>query len=150
LLVFAALLVSLPLRAAPTTESIELAHHRFTVEIARTDPERERGLMYRTHMPADHGMLFVFSDAQLRYFWMKNTLIPLDIIFFDAHKRLVNISANTPPCKPLNAQPTQAPRRPVRTGAQRRHGGETRPQTRRAIYGPLTAGLWPAVRRASA
>ena len=96
---FAALLVSLPLRAAPTTESIELAHHRFTVEIARTDPERERGLMYRTHMPADHGMLFVFSDAQPRYFWMKNTLIPLDIIFFDAHKRLVNISANTPPCK---------------------------------------------------
>ncbi|MGH8281993.1 MAG: DUF192 domain-containing protein, partial [Gammaproteobacteria bacterium] len=43
--------------------------------------------------------LFMFPDSGPRYFWMKNTLIPLDIIFFDAHKRLINVSADTPPCK---------------------------------------------------
>ncbi|MDE2070935.1 MAG: DUF192 domain-containing protein [Gammaproteobacteria bacterium] len=85
--------------AAPATEHLALAGHRFTVKIANTDAERERGLMFRTHMPADHGMLFVFPDSGPRYFWMKNTLIPLDIIFFDAHQRLINVSADTPPCK---------------------------------------------------
>ena len=87
------------LAAAPTTERLALAGHHFTVEIAATDATRERGLMFRTHLAANHGMLFVFPDAQTRYFWMKNTLIPLDIIFFDAHKRLINVSADTPPCK---------------------------------------------------
>lgn len=85
--------------AALATEKLALAHRSFMVEIAKTDATRERGLMFRTHMAADHGMLFVYSDAAPRYFWMKNTLIPLDIIFFDAHKRLINVSANTPPCK---------------------------------------------------
>src|SRR5574337_1112000 len=87
------------LAAAPTTERLALAGHRFTVEIAATDATRERGLMFRTHLAANHGMLFVFPDAQTRYFWMKNTLIPLDIIFFDAHQRLINVAADTPPCK---------------------------------------------------
>ncbi|MBU6469096.1 MAG: DUF192 domain-containing protein [Gammaproteobacteria bacterium] len=85
--------------ALPVTQQVTLAGHRFTVEIANTDAMRERGLMFRTHMAANHGMLFVYSDAQPRYFWMKNTLIPLDIIFFDAHQRLINVSADTPPCK---------------------------------------------------
>ena len=85
--------------ASPVTQQVTLGGHRFTVEIANTDATRERGLMFRTHMANDHGMLFVYSDAQPRYFWMKNTLIPLDIIFFDAHQRLINVSADTPPCK---------------------------------------------------
>ena len=85
--------------AALAAKKIELGQHRFTVEIADSDATRERGLMFRTHMANDHGMLFVFPDAQTRYFWMKNTLIPLDILFFDSHKRLINVSADTPPCK---------------------------------------------------
>ena len=85
--------------AAPTIKHLELAHHRFTVEVATTPAQWERGLMFRTHMADDQGMLFVYKDVQTRYFWMKNTLIPLDIIFFDAHKRLINVSADTPPCK---------------------------------------------------
>ncbi|MGH8293628.1 MAG: DUF192 domain-containing protein [Gammaproteobacteria bacterium] len=85
--------------ATHATEKIELGYQRFTVEIAATDATRERGLMFRTRMAADHGMLFMFPDSGPRYFWMKNTLIPLDIIFFDAHKRLINVSADTPPCK---------------------------------------------------
>ncbi|MGA9853100.1 MAG: DUF192 domain-containing protein [Gammaproteobacteria bacterium] len=87
------------LAAAPPTREVILDGHRYTVEIADTDASRERGLMFRTHMAADHGMLFVYSDAQPRYFWMKNTLIPLDILFFNAQRRLINVSADTPPCK---------------------------------------------------
>ena len=95
----ALLLPALPAEAAPATEHLKLGHHTFAVEIARTDAARERGLMFRTHMAVDHGMLFVFPDSEPRYFWMKNTLIPLDIIFFDAHKQFINVSADTPPCK---------------------------------------------------
>jgi len=90
-----------------------LAGHRFRVEIADTDATREHGLMDRTHLAADHGMLFVYPRARIRVFWMKDTLIPLDILFFDAHKRLVNVSADTPPCK-TETCPTYASRAPTR------------------------------------
>ncbi|HKV97643.1 MAG TPA: DUF192 domain-containing protein [Gammaproteobacteria bacterium] len=97
--------------ATPATERLALAGHHFTVEIATTPPQWEHGLMFRTHMAANHGMLFIFPDVQTRYFWMKNTLIPLDIIFFDAHKRLINVSADTPPCKadPCSTYASTAP-----------------------------------------
>ena len=58
-------------------------------------------------------MLFVYPRARIRVFWMKDTLIPLDILFFDAHKRLVNVSADTPPCK-TETCPTYASRAPTR------------------------------------
>ena len=99
--------------AALRTTTIKLNGHSFTVEIARTDAEWEHGLMFRTHMAADHGMLFVFPDSEPRYFWMKNTLIPLDIIFFDANKRLINVSANTPSCK-ADPCPTYASTAPAK------------------------------------
>jgi len=95
------------------TEQIELCHHRFTVEIADTDAARERGLMFRTHLATGHGMLFVYPDAQPRYFWMKNTLIPLDILFFDARHRLINVSVDTPPCK-ADPCPTYASATPAK------------------------------------
>ncbi|MGH8402949.1 MAG: DUF192 domain-containing protein [Gammaproteobacteria bacterium] len=99
------------LAALPVTRHVELDGHRFTVEIADSDSARERGLMFRTHMAADHGMLFVFSDVEPRIFWMKNTLIPLDILFFNAQHRLINVSADTPPCKadPCPTYPSTAP-----------------------------------------
>ncbi|MGH8307565.1 MAG: DUF192 domain-containing protein [Gammaproteobacteria bacterium] len=102
---------STSLAALPLTESVELDGHGFTVELATTDATRERGLMFRTHMAADHGMLFVFPNAEPRIFWMKNTLIPLDILFFDAQRRLINVSADTPPCKvdPCPTYPSTAP-----------------------------------------
>ena len=102
-----------PAWATLPTEHVELAHHRYTVEIADTDAEWERGLMFRVHMADSHGMLFVFPDAQPRYFWMKNTLIPLDIIFFDARKRLINVSADTPPCR-ADPCPTYASAAPAK------------------------------------
>ncbi len=99
--------------AAAARIQVELAGHHFMVEIADTDAAREHGLMDRTHMAASHGMLFVYADAQPRYFWMKDTLIPLDILFFDAQQRLINVSANTPPCK-TDPCPTYASAAPAR------------------------------------
>jgi uncharacterized membrane protein (UPF0127 family) len=62
-------------------------------EVARTFEERERGLMYRETLEKGRGMFFVFPDAQIRSFWMKNTFIPLDIAYLDAELRIVDIQA---------------------------------------------------------
>lgn len=77
---------------------VELKGHRFQIEIAADEAARERGLMFRESMPADHGMLFVFDDAQPRTFWMKNTRIPLDILYFDQNYKLVSVQQRVPPC----------------------------------------------------
>src|SRR4051812_16142180 len=77
----AALLSACAARA--TGPSAELKGQRFDIEIADTEPARERGLMFRDSMPADHGMLFLFDDVAVRTFWMKNCRMPLDILYFD-------------------------------------------------------------------
>ncbi|MBP7898437.1 DUF192 domain-containing protein [Candidatus Gracilibacteria bacterium] len=84
----------------------------FQVEIARTDAELEKGLMYRTSMPANHGMLFVFKDDAARTFWMKNTLIPLDMIFVDYQGNVVSILPNVPPCELPENQSRNCPTYP--------------------------------------
>ena len=63
------------------------------VRIARTPEERAYGLMGRTYLPPDHGMLFVFDRLQTGGFWNKNTLIPLDVGFYDAAGRLIEVQA---------------------------------------------------------
>lgn len=70
---------------------------RMTVEIADSPAEHERGLMNRTSLPQDAGMLFVFSDNARRYFWMENTLIPLDMIFISGDLTIVDIHENATP-----------------------------------------------------
>lgn len=75
------------------------AQHRFTIEIARTPYEMERGLMFRDRLPPDHGMLFLYEDDRRVSFWMKNTLIPLDMIWLDGEGRIVWIAHSVPPCK---------------------------------------------------
>ena len=77
---------------------VELKGQRYQIEIAADEAARERGLMFRESMPADHGMLFVFDDAQMRTFWMKNTHIPLDILYFDQNYKLVSVQQRVPPC----------------------------------------------------
>ena len=77
---------------------VELKGHRYQVEIAADEASRERGLMFRESMPAEHGMLFVFDDTQVRTFWMKNTHIPLDILYFDQNYKLVSVQQRVPPC----------------------------------------------------
>lgn len=68
-----------------------------SVEVADTPEEWSSGLMNRTWLDPQSGMLFVFPDEQQRSFWMKNTYIPLDIVFFDREGRVVNIHQNTTP-----------------------------------------------------
>ncbi len=73
------------------------AQHVFTIEIARTPVEMERGLMFRDHLAPDHGMLFLYDENRRVTFWMKNTLIPLDLIFADASGRIVRIAERAVP-----------------------------------------------------
>ena len=79
--------------------SVELAGKRFKVEVADTRDKQSLGLMFREVMPADQGMLFIFPGEAPRSFWMKNTRIPLDILYFDGQLNLVSFSLDTPPCR---------------------------------------------------
>ena len=73
------------------------ATHRFQVWIAADDRSRARGLMHVRALPADHGMLFLFARPQIASFWMKDTFIPLDIIFIDQSGQVTDISRETTP-----------------------------------------------------
>ena len=79
--------------------SVELGGKSFAVEIADTREKQALGLMFRDEMPADQGMLFIFPNEAPRSFWMKNTRIPLDIMYFDKDLNMVSISADTQPCR---------------------------------------------------
>jgi len=65
-------------------------------EVARTEAQRQRGLMYRETLADGQGMLFVFDNVQLRSFWMRNTYLPLDIAFLDDSRRVVDIQQMEP------------------------------------------------------
>ena len=75
---------------------VKLGPTTFALEIANTDSTREMGLMHRDSMPADHGMIFVFPDEDQLSFWMKNTHIPLDIVYADADGKVVSIKQMRP------------------------------------------------------
>jgi uncharacterized membrane protein (UPF0127 family) len=67
------------------------------VEVVADDASRMRGLMYRNHLDDGHGMLFVFDETKDHSFWMKNTLIPLDMIFIGDDRRIAGVHANATP-----------------------------------------------------
>jgi len=71
--------------------------HVFSVELAVTEDERERGLMFRKHLPEGQGMLFDFKGEQNVSMWMKNTYIPLDMFFIRRDGRILRIAENTEP-----------------------------------------------------
>lgn len=100
LLVAVAMLAGGPLLAAER-QTLEIASasgvHVFSVELAATDEERARGLMYRKELPAGQGMLFDFKRDQDVSMWMQNTYIPLDMIFIRADGRIHRIAENTEP-----------------------------------------------------
>ena len=80
------------------TPWVEIKGKRFFVEVADDDAERGRGLMFRDSMAADRGMLFVHEREEPQAYWMKNTKIPLDIIYFDSKRKLVSVQKRVPPC----------------------------------------------------
>ena len=97
----AALVLTLTSAWALDRNTVEIASkggvHVFTVEIADTEAAREKGLMYRKSLPPGQGMLFDFHSDQPVRFWMKNTYIPLDMIFIRSDGRILNIAENTTP-----------------------------------------------------
>jgi len=82
-----------------TTLVIDTDHgpHTFRVEIAADHPSQEKGLMFRKQMAPDAGMLFEFPKPEMEYFWMKNTILPLDIIFIRANGTISSIAPNAVP-----------------------------------------------------
>jgi uncharacterized membrane protein (UPF0127 family) len=83
-----------------------LEHHKacingncFNIEIAESSEKRSRGLMYRENLDQNSGMLFIFDQEKEYSFWMKNTLIPLDIIWLNKDMEVVYIEENVQPCK---------------------------------------------------
>lgn len=99
------LLIGFLLAAGPALpagqQTLEIASktgvHAFTVEIADTEPEREKGLMFRKELPEGSGMLFDFHREQEVGFWMQNTYVPLDMIFIRGDGRILRIAENTEP-----------------------------------------------------
>ena len=81
------------------------------VEVASDEATRAQGLMYRDHLADDHGMIFLFAESGDYPFWMKNTLIPLDMIWLDKDHKIVHIAHDVPPCKadPCPNYPPNAP-----------------------------------------
>lgn len=84
---------------------VELEGRRFQVEIANDDRERSRGLMFRESMTEGSGMLFIHDEEQPLAYWMKNTKIALDILYFDSERRLVSQQRDVPPCSLGNRCP---------------------------------------------
>ncbi|MDR1074790.1 MAG: DUF192 domain-containing protein [Xanthomonadaceae bacterium] len=102
------LLVSVLLLASCATRSpwVEIGGKHYQVEIADNNDSRARGLMFRDQLPLDHGMLFIHEVEAPQAYWMKNTRIPLDILYFDNHRKLVSQQRDVPPCSAGNACPS--------------------------------------------
>ena len=91
-------------------------------ELAVSEEERARGLMFREKILPDQGMLFVFEREDLHSFWMKNTLVELDMLWLDSERRVIHIEARVPPCRE-DPCPSYGPETPARYVLELR-GGE--------------------------
>jgi uncharacterized protein len=85
------------LRVIPLTVSSESGKRVLRVEVAASQAEQARGLMFRTELGPDEGMLFPRNPPDVASFWMKNTPLPLDIIFIGTDRKVINVAANTVP-----------------------------------------------------
>ncbi|HMX16942.1 MAG TPA: DUF192 domain-containing protein [Rhodocyclaceae bacterium] len=81
---------------APRIVELTAGFHRIEAEVVATQETRAKGLMNRTSMPANHGMLFVFDQPGQHCMWMRNTLIPLAVAFLDDQGRIVNVEEMRP------------------------------------------------------
>jgi hypothetical protein len=85
------------LQVIPLTVTTLGGTHAFRVEVAKTPQEQAKGLMFRTAMEPDEGMLFPYDQPRELSFWMKNTVLSLDLVFIDAQHRILNIAENATP-----------------------------------------------------
>ena len=85
------------LEVVPLTVTSLGKTHEFQVEVARTPQEQARGLMFRTEMGPNEGMLFPYDQPRVLSFWMKNTVLSLDLIFIGPDRRVINVAANAVP-----------------------------------------------------
>ena len=104
----------LPAACAARGPWVELAGQRYSIEVAANDAERARGLMFRDALPAGHGMLFIHEREEPQAYWMKNTRIPLDILYFDNARKLVSQQRDVPPCSLGDACPPYPSDAPAR------------------------------------
>lgn len=79
--------------------TIKIDNKMLDVQIAETDAQKVRGLMFQNQLPDDQGMIFVNSEEQVVPIWMLNMQFPLDVIWFDADGNVIHIAKNVPPCK---------------------------------------------------
>jgi uncharacterized membrane protein (UPF0127 family) len=94
--------------APPEGNAVVIGHITIPVEIADSPDEWARGLMFRTYLNPSMGMLFIFDKSETHQFWMKNTLIPLDMLFINEKKEIISIETATPchqdPCMAYGPQ----------------------------------------------
>lgn len=92
------LFLILSISSCKPTPSACFQNNCFELEIAQTPSERAKGLMFRESLDTNKGMLFVYKQEGIYPFWMKNTLIPLDIVWINQNQEVVYINTNTQPC----------------------------------------------------
>ena len=109
-----ALLLTLAGCASTGGHWVEVGGQRYEVEIADSDASRAQGLMFRDKMADGHGMLFIHDYEEPQAYWMKNTRIPLDILYFDTGRKLVTQQRDVPPCSAGDACPVYPSNAPAR------------------------------------
>jgi uncharacterized membrane protein (UPF0127 family) len=112
-IVLAALFALALAAPAPQPSCVAPDGTRVHLELALTDEEKALGLMFRDTLAEDRGMLFIFTSDDKLSFWMKNTFIPLDLIWLSPTGEVLGVQADTPPCK-LDPCPTYTSPKPAR------------------------------------
>ena len=125
-------------------EWVELAGKRYTVEVADDDAARARGLMFRDVLPEGHGMLFIHEREEPQAYWMKNTRIALDILYFDDGLKLVAQQRDVPPCSAGDRCPSYPSKAPARYVLEL-NAGEA---ARLGLYDGIALRLAPALQDA--
>ncbi len=122
----------------------DLAQVRFDIELAVTPEERSRGLMFRESMPGRSGMLFIFDPPQRVAFWMKNTLIPLDMIFVDRAGTVTRVHEGAIPgdLSPIEGGDSVYAVLEINAGLAERYGIRPGTQMRHEVFSQGPA-IWP-------
>lgn len=100
------------------TSKVNFGGHTFELELAKTPQQWQKGLSQRTTIPTNGGMLFVLPMEQPLQFWMKDTLIPLDIIYFNSNGSFNSVHTNVPPCKLPKYTSSYCPTYPSKSNAR--------------------------------